>query len=496
MVHDWNRCEPDTWVGLNPRVIDETLRDGLQSPSAHDPPIERKIAILHAMVGLGVDAVSVGLPAAGPRTARDAARLAREIASARLPVRATAAGRTTVADVQAIAQVSQGAGLLVEVYAFIGSSPIRRFTEGWSVELLLERVRAAGDEARRAGLPFCLVMEDTTRTPPEALTSLFKAAIDVGAVRLCLCDTVGHCDAAGVQALIAFAQRTLGALGAPGMELDWHGHNDRGLALGNAMAAVAAGVTGVHGTAQGIGERTGNTPMELLVTQLGAVGVRAPACPRALEAYRTVTAGALRGEEAPVRVRYAPAEALPPPEEPLVPLSLQVNGDRVDVAVRASRTLLELLRYDLDLVGTKQGCDKGDCGACTVLLDGEPALACLTLALSCEGRKITTVEGLSGAPRLDPLLDAFDKEGAGQCGFCTPGMLLTAKALLARERRPSPAQIREAISGNLCRCTGYGPIVRAIDLAARMERGEAPRGVNLPGEHAPEPLPSYRSRKP
>lgn len=176
--------------------------------------------------------------------------------------------------------------------------------------------------------------------------------------------------------------------------------------------------------------------------------------------------------------------------EPLVTLSLRINGDEVQLAVRSSQTLLEVLRYELELIGTKQGCDKGDCGACTVLLDGEPVLACLTLALSCQGRSITTVESLAGAPHPDPLLDAFDRHGAGQCGFCTPGMLMTAKGLLKKHPCPSKDTIRQAISGNLCRCTGYGPIVEAIS-----EVGEG-KTAQEAGERLPPPLPSYGAPKP
>lgn len=488
-VHDWNRAEADAWEGIRPRVIDETLRDGLQSAAAFDPPLDRKILLLHAMVGIGVDAVSIGLPAAGPRAVRDATELAREIRAGRLPIRATAAARTMEGDVHAIADVSARAGISIDVYAFIGSSPIRSLVEGWGLPFLIERIRSAGLAAQRAGLPYCLVMEDTTRTPPDVLRELFSAAIDVGAVRLCLCDTVGHADPHGTRALVTFAKETLAGLGAPQLELDWHGHNDRGLALANALAAALAGVTGVHGTAGGIGERTGNTPMAELVTQLVASGARSEPKAGALQRYRDLTASELEGAGA--------ARVKPPPlrEEPLVPLRLEINGDLTELAVRPSRTLLEMLRYDLDLIGTKQGCDKGDCGACTVLVDGEPTLACLTLALTCADRKITTVESLRGVPSLEPLLDAFDRLGAGQCGFCTPGMLVTAKALLTKDRNPSRDAIREAISGNLCRCTGYGPIIDAIELGARIERGEEPPGGELPGTNAPAPLPSHGARR-
>jgi 2-isopropylmalate synthase len=480
-MHDWNRSEPDEWKGVRPRVVDETLRDGLQSPSAHDPPVDRKIAILHAMARIGVDAVSIGLPAAGPRAVQDAVELGREIVDAKLPFQPTAAARTMEGDVRAIAGVAERIGVPIEVYAFIGSSPIRLYTENWELSFLLERARGAGEAARAAGLPFCLVLEDTTRTQPDVLRAMFSAAVDVGAERICLCDTVGHVDPGGAHSLVTFARKTLDELGAPQVELDWHGHNDRGLALGNALAAAKAGVARVHGTACGIGERCGNTPMEHLVVQLGAVGARPPPDERAVREYRELAASALAGDPAV-------------PVEPLVPLRLAVNGQAVEIATRPSRTLLELLRYDLDLTGSKQGCDKGDCGACTVLVDGEPVLSCLTLALSCADRKVTTVEGLRGAPRLEPLIDAFDRRGAGQCGFCTPGMLMSAKALLLRDRSPTREAIREAISGNLCRCTGYGAILDAVELAAKIERGEEPSQVDFPGDRAPAPLPPYRSK--
>lgn len=153
-------------------------------------------------------------------------------------------------------------------------------------------------------------------------------------------------------------------------------------------------------------------------------------------------------------------------------IALVVNGDAVRVAVPASRTLLELLRYDLRLTGTKQGCDKGDCGACTVLLDGRAVLACLTLAVDVDGANVHTVESLADGPRLHPLQDAFVRHGAVQCGFCTPGMLLSAQALLAKNDRPTRDEIKHALSGNLCRCTGYAKIIDAVEDAARVVRGE------------------------
>jgi len=198
------------------------------------------------------------------------------------------------------------------------------------------------------------------------------------------------------------------------------------------------------------------------------------------------------GDPSQAHARAPRVAAGAPTITPLVLVKMKVNGDPVTIAVKSNRTLLEVLREELDLVGTKQGCDEGECGACTVLLDGEAVLGCLTLAASCSGHTVRTVESLAGAPHLDPLLDAFDRTGAGQCGFCTPGMLLSATALLAREPHPSRDSIRRAISGNLCRCTGYGPIVAAIEIASGHEPS-APRPP-LPGEECPgQPLPPYRT---
>jgi carbon-monoxide dehydrogenase small subunit len=270
------------------------------------------------------------------------------------------------------------------------------------------------------------------------------------------------------------------------------------------------GVDRIHGTALGIGERVGNVPLELLVLNLGLMGSKAPVARPDLRGYCESAARALgvklpdthplfgRATSAADEPRAshdgaaeARAQATEPParHSRLVPLELLVNGDRQELAVPPERTLLEVLRYDLDLYGTKQGCDKGDCGACTVRLDGRPHLSCLTLAASCHGRQVQTIEAMPGGDDLHPLLDAFDRLGAAQCGFCTPGFLMTAWALLDEHPAPSREQIREAISGNLCRCTGYRSIVDAIELAARMKRDEEPRMAGMPGrEHMPLPI--------
>jgi len=164
-------------------------------------------------------------------------------------------------------------------------------------------------------------------------------------------------------------------------------------------------------------------------------------------------------------------------------VELRVNGERAEVAFAPQKTLLEVLREDLRLTGTKHGCELGECGTCAVLLDGRPVLSCLVLGLECEGRRVESVEGMAGPGGLHPLQKAFSDLGAAQCGYCTPGFLLTAKALLEENPKPTLPQIREALAGNLCRCTGYVKIFEAVELAAAWMRGEEaePRKESLYG---------------
>jgi 2-isopropylmalate synthase len=275
------------------RVVDETLRDGMQNATGFDPPLATKIELLHAMARVGVDVVSVGLPAAGGHHAEDTVALVREIASAKLPLVPTAAGRTVVADVAAVARVADRAGLAPEVYAFIGSSPIRHSVEGWDVGFMVRVITDAAKAAQRWGLRFTLVTEDTTRSRPDALRSIYRAAVDAGALRICLCDTAGHATTRGVEQLVTFVQGELATMGAGHVGLDWHGHNDRGLGLSNALWAAALGVERIHGTGLGVGERVGNPPLELLIDNLVRLGVRPPVPDADLLGFCQIAARAL-----------------------------------------------------------------------------------------------------------------------------------------------------------------------------------------------------------
>jgi 2-isopropylmalate synthase len=280
-IYDWNEDgasarRPGQDGRARPAgVVDETLRDGLQNPSVVDPPIEDKLRILHRMEDLGIDDANIGLPGSSPRAFDDALRLCREVVQCRMKIRISAAGRTVLGDITPMIEISQRTGLRLEVCAFIGSSPIRQYVERWDVAFIARRSSEAIDVAVRAGLPVTYVTEDTTRSRPDALETLFRSALDHGATRLVLSDTVGHATPEGVRALLAFTKRVVAGSGhAAG--IDWHGHNDRGLALSNALLALDCGADRVHGTALGIGERVGNAPIELLLLNLRLSGRLAP----------------------------------------------------------------------------------------------------------------------------------------------------------------------------------------------------------------------------
>ncbi|HVJ92058.1 MAG TPA: 2-isopropylmalate synthase [Labilithrix sp.] len=273
LVFDWNEVNRNGRImPKNAAFFDETLRDGLQNPSVVDPSVEEKLKILHLMEDLGIHVADVGLPGSSKRAFEDVLRLCKEVVDCKMKIRVACAGRTVVGDITPMIEISQRIGIPVEVYAFIGSSPIRQYAENWDVNLIAKRSAEAIDVAVKAGLPVCYVTEDTTRSRPEVLTTLFRAAIDHGARRLCLSDTVGHATPDGVRNLIQFTKNVVAGTGATDVGIDWHGHNDRGLALENAIWAFEYGADRVHATGLGIGERVGNTQMELLLLNLKLLG--------------------------------------------------------------------------------------------------------------------------------------------------------------------------------------------------------------------------------
>lgn len=276
LIHDWNTHEADAfdWSTLGEiQLDDETLRDGLQNPSVVDPDIARKIRILHLMDELGIHTADIGLPGAGPRAVEAVTALAREISDAGLSITANCAARTVVADVEPIARISQEVGIPIEACTFIGSSPIRQYAEDWTLDKMLRVSEEAVTFAVGEGLPVLFVTEDTVRARPETLKALYGKAIEWGARRLCLADTVGHATPAGAHAVVRFVIEEIVEPSGEDVGIDWHGHRDRGLGLANAFAAMQAGATRIHGTALGIGERVGNVEMDLLLVNLKLLGV-------------------------------------------------------------------------------------------------------------------------------------------------------------------------------------------------------------------------------
>jgi isopropylmalate/homocitrate/citramalate synthase len=274
LIHDWNTAGEFVFPGGRKVTLDdETLRDGLQNPSVHNPSIEEKIEILHLMEALGIESANIGLPAAGPRAHADAEALALEIANARMKIRPNCAARTVEDDIRPIANISQRAGIPVEAGMFLGSSPIRRLVEGWSVDFLLRTTEKAVRFGVAQGLPVMYVTEDTTRTDADTVEALYSAAIRCGARAIVLCDTVGHATPMGAYNLVKFAREKVVAPSGENIRVDWHGHCDRGLAVANSFAAIAAGVDQVQCAANSLGERVGNTPTELMLVNMELMGM-------------------------------------------------------------------------------------------------------------------------------------------------------------------------------------------------------------------------------
>ena len=274
LIYDWNPLDGGfDYRTARVELNDETLRDGLQSPSVSDPSMPDKLRLLHLMADLGIASADIGLPGAGPRMVDQVRTLAWEIANSRLPVSPNCAARTLVRDIEPIAQISQETGLALEAATFIGSSPIRQYAEDWTLDRMLRVSEEAVTFAVRQGLPVMYVTEDTTRARPETLKALYGNAIRWGARRLCLADTTGHATPSGVRSLVRFVRDEIISPSGEDVKLDWHGHRDRGLGIANCLAAIEAGVDRVHATALGVGERVGNTEMDLLIVNLRLLGL-------------------------------------------------------------------------------------------------------------------------------------------------------------------------------------------------------------------------------
>jgi 2-isopropylmalate synthase len=273
LIFDWNKLHDFRFRHAPSfELNDETLRDGLQSPSVEDPSLEQKIQLLHLMDDLGIAAADVGLPGAGVHAVEHIEALVREIQRGKMRIRPNCAVRTVLSDVEALARISDHAGMPIEACTFIGSSPIRQTVEDWTLAHLLKLTEEAVSLAVKLGLPVMYVTEDTTRAHPETLRQLYTTAIRAGAQRICVCDTVGHATPIGVRNLLHHIRAIVAEVN-PAVKIDWHGHSDRGLGIPNTMMAIASGVDRVHATALGIGERCGNTPMDQLMVNLKLEGL-------------------------------------------------------------------------------------------------------------------------------------------------------------------------------------------------------------------------------
>jgi 2-isopropylmalate synthase len=274
LIYDWNKNHPPGLKPSGPVLLnDESLRDGLQSPSVRDPSIPEKFEILHLMEALGINSLNLGLPGAGPRAVEAVTALAREIVAHRMKIQANCAARTHENDIRPIAEIVDKTGLRIEAATFIGSSPIRRFTEGWSDDFLLTTTEKAVKYAVSLGLDVMYVTEDTSRCDPQTVKLLYTTAIECGARAVCICDTAGHSTPMGAFALVRFVLEEVVQPSGEKIRVDWHGHSDRGLAIANSMAAIIAGANCVHGCAIGLGERVGNTQIDQMLVNLKLMGV-------------------------------------------------------------------------------------------------------------------------------------------------------------------------------------------------------------------------------
>jgi 2-isopropylmalate synthase len=304
LIFDWNTAHPRSLKPAGHVLLnDETLRDGLQSPSVKDPSIAEKIEILHLMEALGIHSANLGLPGAGPRAIEHVTALAREIVSHKMKIRANCAARTHENDIRPIAEIVQKTGLPIEAATFIGSSPIRRFTEGWSDDFLLEHTAHAVRLAVSLGLDSMYVTEDTTRCDPAMVKKLYSTAIACGAKAIVICDTAGHATPMGAYALVKFVLEEVVKPSGETIRVDWHGHCDRGFGMANSIAALVAGADCVHASALGVGERVGNTQMDQMLVNLKLMGV-APWADQDLRKLKDYCVAVSRATGIPIPANY------------------------------------------------------------------------------------------------------------------------------------------------------------------------------------------------
>src|SRR5947208_10918584 len=273
MVYDWNLIgEPEPLTRKRVLLDDETLRDGLQSPTVSDPPIDDKIQVMHLMEDLGIQMLDIGLPGAGPRAYNDSLALAQEIGRSRTKMRRNCPARTTLQDIDPILDIADKTGVTIDAATFLGSSMIRQYVENWTMDDLLRRTEEAVTYGIKRGVPVMYVTEDTTRAFPETIKRLYTTALNCGARHIVLTDTVGHATPAGTRALVRFIIDEVVKPSGEDILISWHGHNDRGLSVINSLAAVQAGADVIHGCALGIGERVGNAPMDQVLVNLKLLG--------------------------------------------------------------------------------------------------------------------------------------------------------------------------------------------------------------------------------
>ncbi len=281
LIYDWNAIDYE--INRNPAnhphevwFDDETLRDGLQSPSARNPTIEQKIELLTFMENLGIQKVDLGLPGAGPFHVEHIDAMLTHITENDFKIRPGAAVRTLMNDIEPLVMLQEKHGIPIQASAFLGTSPIRQYTEGWTIEKLLSTMEKAVSYAVGNDVPVMFVTEDTTRSKPEDIKIMYQRAMELGARSLCVCDTCGHVTPNGVRKLLQFIDEEVikdGGFKRSEIEVNWHGHQDRGLGVANNIAALEAGADVIHGTALGVGERAGNAPIDLTLVNLQLLGV-------------------------------------------------------------------------------------------------------------------------------------------------------------------------------------------------------------------------------